>query len=87
MTAPRSSPSEVRKTEMDWSHCPDAQRDPARVSGAWVVRGSRVPIAAVLDNARDGFSPEAIAEMFDGLPVERVRGVLCFAGLDVSHSA
>ena len=46
-----------------------------------------MPIEAVLDNARDGFSPEAIAEMFDGLPVERVRGVLCFAGLDVSHSA
>ena len=72
---------------MDWSHCSDAQRDPGKVSGAWVVLGSRVPVQAVIDNARDGFSPEAIAEMFEGLPVERVRGVLRFAGLNVSHPA
>ena len=72
---------------MDWSHCSDAERDPAKVSGVWVVRGSSVPIQAVIDNARDGFSPEAIAEMFEGLSAERVKAVLRFAGLDVSHPA
>jgi uncharacterized protein (DUF433 family) len=72
---------------MDWSRCPDVHREPGKVSGAWVVRGSRVPVAAVIDNARDGYSPEAIAEMFEGLPVERVRAVLRFAGLHVPHPA
>jgi uncharacterized protein (DUF433 family) len=77
--------SEARENDMDWSHCPDAQHDPSKVSGVWVVKGSRVPVQAIIDNARDGFSPEAIAEMFEGLPVERIRGVLRFAGLNVSH--
>ena len=66
---------------MDWSDSPDVMREEGKVSGAWVVKGSRVPADAVLENARDGFSPEAIAEMFEGLPVERVRAVLRFAKL------
>jgi uncharacterized protein (DUF433 family) len=72
---------------MDWSDCADVERDAKKLSGAWVVKGSRVPVQAVIANARDGFSPEAIAEMFEGLSVDRVRGVLHFAGLHVSHPA
>ena len=72
---------------MDWSQCPDVERDPDKLAGAWVVKGSRVPVQAVIDNARDGFSPEAIAEMFEGLAVERVRDVLRFAGLHVPYPA
>jgi hypothetical protein len=30
---------------------PDGERDPARGGGQWVVRGSRVPVQALLDNA------------------------------------
>jgi len=64
---------------MNWSYCPDVEREEGKVSGAWVVKGSRVPADAVIENARDGFSPEAIAEIFEGLPVARVRAVLHFA--------
>ena len=31
---------------IDWSTCQAVERDPARCSGAWVFRGSRVPVAA-----------------------------------------
>ena len=72
---------------MDWSDCADVERDGGKLSGAWIIKRSRVPVQAVIDNARDGFSPEAIAEMFEGLRADRVRGVLRFAGLHVSHSA
>ena len=72
---------------MDWSRCPDAERNPEKVSGAWVVKGSRVPVQAVIDNAKDGLAPEAISEMFEGVRVERVRGVLRFAGIDVPNPA
>jgi uncharacterized protein (DUF433 family) len=72
---------------MDWAGCADVEREAQKLSGAWVVKGSRVPAQAIIDNARDGFSPEAIAEMFEGLSVDRVRGVLRFAGLHVSHPA
>jgi uncharacterized protein (DUF433 family) len=36
---------------MDWSKCPDVERAPGKVSGAWVVKGTRVPAQAVVDNA------------------------------------
>jgi uncharacterized protein (DUF433 family) len=65
---------------MDWSKCPDVERMPGKVSGAWVVKGTRVPAQAVIDNAKDGYTPEEIAEqIFEGLPVERVRSVIEFA--------
>jgi len=51
--------------------------------GVWHLdrQGSRVSAQALIDNARDGFSPENIADMFEGLPVDRVRAVLRFAGV------
>jgi uncharacterized protein (DUF433 family) len=65
---------------MDWSKCSDVERAPGKVSGAWVVKGTRVPVQAVIDNAQDGYTPEEIAEeIFEGLPVERVRSVILFA--------
>ena len=64
---------------MDWKDCPDVERIPGKVSGAWLVKDSRVPVWAVLENA-DDFTPEEIAtEIFEGLPVERVRRVVEFA--------
>ena len=65
---------------MDWSECPDVERIPGKVSGAWLVRGTRIPADAVLANAEDGYSAEEIAEeIFEGVPVERVRRVIQYA--------
>jgi uncharacterized protein (DUF433 family) len=65
---------------IDWSRCDDVESVPGRVSGAWVIKGTRVPAQAVVDNARAGFTAEQIvSEIFEGVPVERVRGVLRFA--------
>jgi uncharacterized protein (DUF433 family) len=47
---------------MDWSKSPDVERHPGKVSGQWVIKGTRVPVEAVIENARDGFSAEEIAE-------------------------
>lgn len=67
---------------MNWSKSPDVERDPGKVSGQRVIKGTRVPVEAVLENARDGFSAEEIAEeIFEGVPVERVRSILRFAQL------
>ena len=67
---------------MDWSKSPDVERIPGKMSGDWVIKGTRVPAEAVIQNARDGFSPEEIAEeIFEGVPVERLRAVLRFAWL------
>ena len=69
----------MTEEEVDWSKCEDVESVQGRLSGAWVVKGSRVPAQAVVDNARAGCTPEEIAiEIFE-LPPERVRGVLRFA--------
>jgi uncharacterized protein (DUF433 family) len=64
---------------MDWSDCSDVERIPGKVSGAWLIKGTRIPVQAVLDNAED-YTPEEIAsEIYEGLPVERARRVIAFA--------
>ena len=42
-----------RATE-HWEASPEVERDPERVSGAWVFRGTRVPVAALFENLREG---------------------------------
>jgi uncharacterized protein (DUF433 family) len=64
---------------IDWSQCADVESVPGRVSGAWVIKGTRVPAQAVVDNAKAGCSAEEIATEIFELPLERVRGVLHFA--------
>jgi hypothetical protein len=38
---------------------------PGKVSGAWVFRGTRLPVATVFENLEDGMSIEEIMEQFD----------------------
>jgi uncharacterized protein (DUF433 family) len=66
--------------KIDWSQCSDVESVPGRMSGAWVIKGTRIPAQAVVDNADDGYSAERIAaEIYDGLPVEPARRVIAFA--------
>jgi uncharacterized protein (DUF433 family) len=70
---------------MDWSQCPDAERIPGKVSGQWLVKGTRIPVQAVLDNA-DDFTPEEIAgEIYEGLAVDRARRIIAFARQHAPH--
>ena len=64
---------------IDWSQCPDVESVPGRVSGAWVIKDTRVQAQAVVDNAMDGFTADEIATEIFELPLERVQGVLRFA--------
>jgi len=51
---------------------------PAKVSGAWVFRGTRMPVATVFENLEDGLSIEEILEQFD-VTREQIAAVLDFA--------
>ena len=61
---------------IDWSTCPAAERTPDRVSGAWVFRGTRVPIAALFENLEDGALVSQFVDWFPGVTIEQVRAVL-----------
>jgi uncharacterized protein (DUF433 family) len=49
---------------LDWSQCPAVESIPGKVSGAWVFRGTRLPVATVIENLEDS-SIEEVMEQFD----------------------
>lgn len=59
-----------------WESCPEAERTPDKVSGAWVFRGTRVPIAALFENLKDGASIEDFLAYFPGVERSQVETVL-----------
>ena len=61
---------------MNWRDCRAIERDPGRVSGAWVFRGTRVPVKALFDNLEDGASVDDFVEWFPGVTKEQVVTVL-----------
>jgi uncharacterized protein (DUF433 family) len=67
------------ETPIDWSKCADVESVPGKVSGAWVLKGTRVPAQAIVDNAKAGCSAAEIATEIFELPLDRVQAVLRFA--------
>ncbi len=61
---------------IDWSSCTVVERDPERVSGAWVFRGTRVPVAALFENLEDGVPVGEFVELFPGVTLQQARAVL-----------
>jgi uncharacterized protein (DUF433 family) len=61
---------------IDWSSCTSVESAPDRVSGAWVFRGTRVPVAALFENLEDGAQASQFVEWFPGVTVEQVRAIL-----------
>jgi uncharacterized protein (DUF433 family) len=72
---------------LDWSQCQAVESVPGKVSGAWVFRGTRIPVAAVFENLEDGLTVNEIVEMFDGLTREQVKAVLDFTAQSLSSVA
>lgn len=63
---------------LDWSQCPAVESVPGKVSGAWVFKGTRMPVQTVFENLEAGMSVAEITEVFDVTP-EEVKAVLHFA--------
>lgn len=61
---------------LDWNECEAVERDPARVSGSWVFKGSRVPVTSLFENLEDGASVDQFLEWFPGVTRRHVEAVL-----------
>jgi uncharacterized protein (DUF433 family) len=63
---------------LDWSQCSAVESIPGKVSGAWVFKGTRTPVAIVFENLEDSMTIDEVLEQF---PVTRepVKAVLEFA--------
>jgi uncharacterized protein (DUF433 family) len=59
-----------------WDDCTAVERHPEKVSGAVVLRGTRVPVAALIENLKDGATVDEFLEWFPGVTREQVDVVL-----------
>ena len=63
---------------LDWSQCSLVESIPGKVSGAWVFKGTRTPVAVVFENLEDGMTIDEVTEQF-AVTREQVQAVLQFA--------
>ncbi len=69
---------------LDWSQCPAVESIPGKVSGAWVFRDTRLPVATVIENLED-LSVEEVTEQFD-VTREQITAVLDFVAQSLKTS-
>ena len=69
-----------------WMTCSAIERDPQKVSGAWVFRGTRVPATALFENLRDGATIDEFLDWFPGVQRWQVESVLDHETQDLKES-
>ena len=69
---------------LDWSQCPAVERLPGKVSGAWLFKGTRVPVRALFENLESGARVDEFLEWFPGVTRDQVELVLRHAERSLS---
>lgn len=72
---------------IDWQMCPAVERTPGRVSGAWVFKGTRVPVRALFENLENGASLDDFLEWFPGVSRAHAEAVLSHAAASLAVEA
>jgi uncharacterized protein (DUF433 family) len=60
---------------LDWNTCPAVERSPQKVSGAWVFKGTRLPLEALFENIEDGATINEFLSWFPGVTREQVNQI------------
>ena len=71
----------MAQTVLDWSLCPVLESKPDTQGGAWVFRGTRVPVTAILRNLSELSVPE-LSQEFPTVSRDQITGLLDF----IAHS-
>src|SRR5579862_7558545 len=71
---------------LDWSQCPAVESVPGKVSGAWVLKGTRMPVSAIFENLEAGANLDDIMEWFDGLDREQIKAIIEFAARSLDEA-
>lgn len=72
---------------LDWSRCPAVERNPGKVSGAWVLKGTRMPVATIFENLEAGASIDDVLAWYEGLDRKQVQAVIEFAARSLDLAA
>lgn len=69
----RANASKAPSPLTDWGACQAVERHPGVVSGAWVFRGTRIPLAALFENLQSGATAEQFVSWFPGVTLQQVH--------------
>jgi uncharacterized protein (DUF433 family) len=76
----------ARKMALDWSQCSAVESIPGKVSGAWVLRGTRMPVSVIFENLEAGANIDDIMDWFEGLDRGQIRAVIEFAARSLDET-
>jgi uncharacterized protein (DUF433 family) len=62
--------------KLDWAQCPVLESVPDKVSGAWVFRGTRMPVSAIIRNLT--LPMDQLLENYPSVTREHIETVLEF---------
>ena len=68
---------------LDWSRCSAVERIPGKVGGAWVFKGTRVPVKALFENLESGARVDDFLAWFPGVTRGQVDAVLQHAEMSL----
>ena len=72
---------------LDWSRCPAVERVPGKVSGAWVLKSTRMPVATIFENLEAGASIDDVLAWYEGHDRKQVQAVIEFAARSLDLAA
>ena len=61
---------------LDWTECKSVERVPGRVSGAFVFKGTRLPVTTLFENLEAGATVSDFLKWYEGVTREQVLDVL-----------
>jgi len=71
---------------LDWSQCSAVESIPGKVSGAWVLRGTRMPVSIIFENLEAGANIDNIMDWFEGLDRDQIKAVIEFAARSLDET-
>ena len=71
---------------LDWSKCSAVESVPGKVSGAWVLRGTRMPVSVIFENLQSGANIDDIMNWFEGLDRDQIKAVIEFAARSLDET-
>jgi len=70
---------------LDWSQCDAVESIPGKVSGAWVFRGTRMPVSLIFENLDSGMTVDELMEQF-AVTREQIQAVLEFVNRSLERA-
>ena len=71
---------------MDWTTCRAVERNPEKLGGVWIFRGTRVPVSALFNNIEGGATIDEFMEWFPGVTEDQVSAVLEHAAKSLAET-